>query len=394
VEKRARERIALLLPAALAMLAGLDAAVLLLGLPAPVDVARLPRVHGMVMVLGFVGTLVALERAVAVGRRWCVAAPLGLGLGALALVTPLPLVVGRALMLAGTVAFVAVYLAIWRRQPAPAVAVQATGAVLAVGAAALWLAGVDVPPLTPWLAGFLVLTVVGERLELMRVVPLPGWVPGALVGAAGGVLGGATLALLWPSVGVPLVGAALLLAVAVLARFDVATRTVRSTGLPRFMGAAMLAGFGWLAVAGALWLVGGPVLDGPGYDAVLHAVFLGFVMSMVMAHAPVILPAVLRRPLPYRAAMWVPLGLLHATLALRLLVGDAWGVPVAVQVGGVGNVLAVLAFAGVAASSVLRGATGRTGSDVEPPHPGRAPDAVGPVAGVGARTPVEPAVAR
>ena len=43
-------------------------------------------------------------------------------------------------------------------------------------------------------------------------------------------------------------------------------------------------------------------LLGPAYDAVVHAVFLGFTLSMIMAHAPVILPAVLRRPLPYRPA--------------------------------------------------------------------------------------------
>ncbi|MGJ3560863.1 hypothetical protein ACR6C2_30315 [Streptomyces sp. INA 01156] len=60
----------LLLPAGLALLAGLDAALLLLGLPAPVTADRLPEVHGVLMVLGFVGTLIALERAVALGRPW------------------------------------------------------------------------------------------------------------------------------------------------------------------------------------------------------------------------------------------------------------------------------------------------------------------------------------
>jgi hypothetical protein len=74
-------------------------------------------------------------------------------------------------------------------------------------------------------------------------------------------------------------------------------------------------------------------------------------MSMIMAHAPVILPAVLRRPLPYHAAMWVPALLLHATLVLRLALGDARGDVVAWQWGGAGNVAAVLAFAGVAAYS-------------------------------------------
>ncbi|MFB9895270.1 hypothetical protein [Planobispora takensis] len=62
----------------------------------------------------------------------------------------------------------------------------------------------------------------------------------------------------------------------------------------------LLAGYGWLATAGILWaasgLAAGPYL----YDAALHALFLGFVMSMVFGHAPVILPAVLRVRLPYR----------------------------------------------------------------------------------------------
>ncbi|WP_235780374.1 hypothetical protein [Sinomonas notoginsengisoli] len=90
--------------------------------------------------------------------------------------------------------------------------------------------------------------------------------------------------------------------------------------------------------------------------------FLGFVMSMIMAHAPVILPAVLRRPLPYRPVMWIPAALLHATLVLRLGLGDARGDIAAWQWGGSGNVVAVLTFVAVAAYSALTG----------PPAPGSA----------------------
>ena len=152
-----------------------------------------------------------------------------------------------------------------------------------------------------------------------------------------------------------MLGLALVSLAVLLARHDVARRTVRSTGLPRFMALAMLAGFAWLAVAGAVWLLGGAVTDGPAYDAVLHAVFLGFVMSMVMAHAPVILPAVLRRPLQYRPVMLAPLILLHVSLAFRHVVGDGWGSVAAVRVGGVANVVAVLAFLAVAVWSVAVG---------------------------------------
>ena len=346
-------RVVLLLPGALALLAGLDAALLLLGLPAPVRADRLPEAHGILLVLGFVGMLVALERSVALGRPWGFAAPLGLGAGALLVLTPLPRPAGGWVMVAGAAALLAVYRSLWRRQAVVAVLVQAGGAVLAAGAALLWLGGVPMPWLLPWLAGFLVLTIVGERLELARVglvAPRPEL---ALAGLAAGVVVGVLAALLWPAVGYPLLGTAILGLVGWLLRFDVARHTIRATGLPRFMAACLLAGYGWLAVAGATWLLLGPAPDGGGYDAVVHAVFLGFVMSMVMAHAPVILPAVLRRPLPYRGVMVVPAALLHASLALRVGVGDVRGVEWAWQAGGVLNVVSVLLFAGVAAWSTV-----------------------------------------
>src|SRR5699024_12776596 len=117
------------------------------------------------------------------------------------------------------------------------------------------------------------------------------------------------------------------------------------------------AGYGWLAVAGVVWLLHGMVAQGPAYDAVVHAVFLGFTMSMIMAHAPVILPAVLRIRLPYHPAMLIPAGLLHASLVLRIAVGDARGIDWAWQAGGVLNIIAVLAFFAVALASAAHATT-------------------------------------
>ena len=45
----------------------------------------------------------------------------------------------------------------------------------------------------------------------------------------------------------------------------------------------------------------------------IHALFLGFVISIVFGHAPVILPAVLRVPLPYRSVFYRPLAMLHGS---------------------------------------------------------------------------------
>lgn len=347
-------RVALLAPAGIALLAGLDAALILLEVPAPVRVDRLPEVHGMLMVLGFVGTLIALERAVALRRPAGFVAPALLGLGALVLVSPAPLMVGRGLLVAGAAALVGLYVPLWRRQRDDAVLVQALGAVLALGAAVLWLGGATVPALAPWLVGFVVLTIAGERLELARIA-MGASAGGTLVLLASGLLTGVVAALLWPQPGTALLGAALLALTGWLAAHDVARRTIHTTGLTRYMAGCMLAGYCWLGVTGAVWLLGGPALEGVRYDAVLHAVFLGFTLSMIMAHAPVILPAVLRRPLPYHPALIVPAILLHASLTLRLWAGDALGSHGAWVTGGVLNIVAVLSFLAVAVVLTVRG---------------------------------------
>ncbi|BFO21059.1 hypothetical protein SHKM778_74470 [Streptomyces sp. KM77-8] len=67
---------------------------------------------------------------------------------------------------------------------------------------------------------------------------------------------------MWPATGTLLLGAALLALVAWLVVHDVARRLLRSTGLPRFSAACLLAGYAWLGLAGALWLIGGPVAEG------------------------------------------------------------------------------------------------------------------------------------
>ncbi len=345
-------RVLLLLPAGFALMAGLNAALILLGLPAPVRGERFADVHGVLLVLGFVGTLIALERAVALGRRWGYFAPAVLGAGGLLLVSPLPIAAGGWLLALGSALLVAVYVPLWRRQPAVAVTIQAGGAVLAVGAALLWVAGVPTPWVVPWLAGFLVLTIAGERIELARVGRMDQRAELVATLLAATVTAGVVASLLWPEAGSALLGGALLGFVGWLVGFDVARRTIRSSGLPRFMAGCLLAGYGWLAVAGVIWLVTGPQFSGAGYDAVVHAVFLGFVLSMIMAHAPVILPAILRRPLPYHPVMLVPAILLHASLLIRIVGGDARGIGWAWQGGGLLNIVAVLGFVAVAVWSV------------------------------------------
>jgi hypothetical protein len=155
--------------------------------------------------------------------------------------------------------------------------------------------------------------------------------------------------------GVRVAGAGLLALAAWLAVHDVARRTIRQPGLTRYMAVCLLTGYGWLATAGVLWLRFGTLSDGPAFDAQLHALFLGFVIGMVFAHAPVIVPAVFRAAVPYRPHFYAPLLLLHTSLLLRLLGGDLASNRLAWHVGGVFNEVALLCFIGVTVVAVAQG---------------------------------------
>ncbi len=355
-----RPRLALGALGGIALLAGLWAALLMLGLHVPTPRPDFAEVHGPLMVLGFLGTLIALERAVAIDAPVGYLAPTLAGLGALALIVGLPLAVGQGLLVTGGVALLGLYAAAARRQASFHLGVMATGAACWVGAAALWAAGRDIALVVPWLAGFLVLTVAGERLELSRVVRLSGAARTAF-GAAGALFAvGLVVSLGQVQLGVRLAGAGLLALAVWLAVYDVARRTVRRPGLTRFIALCLLAGYAWLAAAGVLWVRFGTLSDGPAFDSMLHALFLGFVIGLVFAHAPVIVPAVFRAAVPYQRRFYVHVGLLHASLLLRLLGGDLLGNRVAWQTGGVLNEIALLLFVTVTCAAVVSGRRHRT----------------------------------
>jgi hypothetical protein len=275
--------------------------------PVPATAAAL---HGPLMVSAFFGTVIALERAAALGRPWAYAAPLAAGLGG-ALVLLGFAVAGFAAMVAAAAVFLACNAEVVRRQPG-----LETAALLA-GAAA-WLAGnlmlFEGRPAVPWWLAFFALTIGAERLELSRYLKRGPWVRRAFA---------LLVAFLMLSPLVPRALGVVLVALAGwLLAFDLARVTIRQRALPRYVAACLLAGYLWLALGGVL------IALEMAYDAALHAIFVGFVFSMVFGHAPVILPAVLRVRFPYHPTLYVPLAVLHLSLAVRVFVSTplgAWG---------------------------------------------------------------------
>jgi hypothetical protein len=92
---------------------------------------------------------------------------------------------------------------------------------------------------------------------------------------------------------------------------------------------------------------------GARYDAGLHAVFIGFVISMIFGHAPIILPAILGVPINFHRGSYLPLALLHLSLGLRLL-ADYLGMISLRMWGGLLNEIAILWYLAITAYLVRR----------------------------------------
>ncbi len=342
----------LMLLAVIALIAAAWAGLLRLGWQWPALQPQLPLSHGPLMVAGFFGTLISLERAVAAGKRWTYLSPLLNGVGGVLLASGVGGQIGPILLSLGSAWLVLVFVVVLRQHLAGYTLVMALGAVALLVGNLLWLFGWPVYTFVLWWAGFLVLTIAGERLELSRMVPRSQFSNTSFALVTVLYLAGLVVMLLAWDWGVHIASAGILGLAIWLLRYDIARRTVQQEGLTRFIAVCLLSGYGWLLFSGVMGLIYGGVAAGPIYDAMLHGVFLGFVFAMVFGHAPIIFPAVLGLNIQYRPPFYIPLALLHASLLLRT-VGELAGLGWARLWGGLINVIVVMMYFGMIA--VFRG---------------------------------------
>ena len=333
-------RVILLLLGALAMLAGIAGGLVRVGVAIDAPQSAIAR-HGALMVAGFLGTVISLERAVAVGGRIALLAPATAAVGVAALLFQIERVLDASFLLA-PVLLVALSAEIVRRQFALHTVLLLVAAMAWLAGNALYVAHVDIVAVAGWWFDFLVLTVAAERLEMTRLMKRSPLATPLFLALTVVLIVGSVAVAFWPARGAYGYGTALVGVAAWLYRYDLARRTIRTTGYSRYAAVALLAGYAWLVVAGLAW-VAGPIVGSATLDIALHALGLGFVVSMIFAHAPVIVPVVAATRLRYTPLLYLPLALLHASLILRF--GSGWGNIALLRWGSIGNASAILLFA-------------------------------------------------
>jgi hypothetical protein len=342
-------RLPLLFLGMLALVAGVLAGLARLAVAVPEAAAAQAGAHGALMIAAFLGTVISLERAVALasaGRHWPYLAPLCAGLGGVALLAGLSVPLAQALFVAAGLVLAIGSGLLWLGQRAVHLATLALGALCWLAGNLVWAVGGALPAAVPWWMAFLVLTIAGERLELTRFLP-PSASARRLFVAIVAALLVALVALVAgfrnEELALRLFAAGLLALALWLLRQDIARHTVRQAGLTRYIAVCLLAGYGWLVAGGLLGLLGGFAPGSALRDAALHAVFLGFVFSMIFGHAPIIFPAVAKVKIPYHPAFYLPLALLHASLLARMAGGLAGSPPLA-RAAAVANAVSLLLF--------------------------------------------------
>ena len=277
---------------------------------APANSGGVP--HGAVMVGGFVGTLVALERARASDQPLASLVPFASAAGAAFLILGWP-AAGQLLQVLAAAGLALLMWSFWRLQPQLPLALVAAGAIVWAGGTVVWVASGSPVRAVPWWMVFLVFTILGERLELTRFARRP---TAPAIAAALVLVGGLVTSLINWRGGAHVVGIGMTLAGTWLLWADTARATVRRGGLATYAGAALITAYAWLAVAGVIVMLRG--LLNPWYDATLHAFFIGFVIGSIFAHGPIILPALTGRAVRFTPMFLLALVLLHASVGLRV----------------------------------------------------------------------------
>lgn len=348
-------RLLMLVSVLVTLLGGLGAGLARLGWQMDSHSQEWILIHGPLMINGFLGTLICLERAVALSSRyrWSMIVPAMNALGAIALLILDDSGIGKLLLTCGSAGLVILFGLMLRLHWSRDIIVMASGAVCWLIGNVLWFTGQPVYQVVHLWTAFLILTIVGERLELSRVRRLTARDERLLIATVTIYLVGVILTIFDLNVGIRLLGIGAVFMAGWLLHYDIARHTIRRQGLPRYIAACLLLGYVWLGFGGIIAIWKGAVYAGPDYAIILHAFLLGFVFSMIFGHMPIILPALTGLQFNYTALLYGHLIVLHVTLVYRIyanLISDIS----ARQYAGVWNVVAILLFLSVTFVTVIQ----------------------------------------
>lgn len=297
--------------------------------------------HGIIMVGGFLGTLISLEKIIPLKKRILYGIPFINALGVVLFFIAQPLA-AIAMFICASIALTIVFILYFRSHTSLIYVLMLCGSVCWTIGNVLLITRSLYPLAFPWWSAFALFIIAAERLELMRFLPVSKWNKVIFIGLLVSYVVGILLSFHGTGIivcSVSLAGCALW-----LLRYDLIGINITRTHLHRFTAIALLTGYIALLMCGVFLFV---ISDQSfSYDAVVHSFFIGFVFSMIFAHGPMILPGVMGiSTTPYHKILYLWLLLLHGSWMMRVF-GDVLIELDIRMISGIVSTVAILGYLG------------------------------------------------
>jgi hypothetical protein len=307
-----KERLPIILFAMLCLLSGLWSGLNRIGW----DIALLPISphHGAIMVGGFLGTLIALEKIIPLKKKSLYLIPVLNALSVVFFFSGQPKLSIYILVISSTsLSFVFLYY--FRKQRTIIYVLMLLGSICWLTGNILLLTKFFYPLAFPWWAAFALFIIAAERLELMKFLPVSQLRKNIFVLLLLCFIIGVLLS--FHGTGNLICGLALIGTSLWLIQNDVIGINIKKSGILKFVAISLCTGYLALLMTGIFffslsdqWLT---------YDAIVHSFFLGFVFSMIFAHGPMILPGIMGISItPFNKILYLWLALLQASWLVRI----------------------------------------------------------------------------
>lgn len=341
------QRFPIILFAFLCLLAGILTGLTRIGWPIAVSPANAH--HGSIMVSGFLGTLIILEKIIPHKQNILLLIP-----GANALSVPLFFFgypdLSVVILLLSSTALAITFAYYYFIQRTIIYTLMFIGALCWLTGNIMLTAKWFYPLAFPWWAAFALFIISAERIELMKFLPVSKismkLFAGALLVFPAGVL------LSFHGLGGILCGSSLITVSLWLLRNDLIGINLRKEGIQRFVAISLLTGYMSLLLTGIFvfilpdqWLT---------YDAIVHCFFLGFVFSMIFAHGPIILPGVIGAAItPFSRILYLWLTALHISWIMRVFADIAMEMELR-KISGLLSAIAIVGYFITLAMTTIR----------------------------------------
>jgi hypothetical protein len=307
-----KERLSILLFAMFCLLLGLWSGLTRIGWG--LTILPITAHHGAIMVGGFLGTLVALEKIIPLKNKNLYLIPI-LNISSVVFFFVNQPQISFYLLAISSAALSFVFFYYLKKQRSIIYLLMLLGTICWLIGNILLLTRLFYPLAFPWWAAFALFVIAAERIELMKFLPVSNASKTFFVTVLFSFVIGVLFS--FHGIGNLIIGVSLIIISLWLMRNDMIGINLKKKNLSKYVAISLLAGYVALLLTGIFffilsdqWLT---------YDAIVHSFFIGFVFSMIFAHGPIILPGVMGVSVtPFNKILYLWLSLLHVSWLMRI----------------------------------------------------------------------------